>query len=134
MKWMIDRLSAAQVWVVLAALWFGAVGPAQAQVQVRDARVWPAPDHVRFVLDLGAATRYSVFTLDNPHRVVIDLTDARLAKRLDKIDLGSGPIKGIRTAVRNDKDIRIVLDLSQPIKTNSFTLEPNDQYGHRLVV
>jgi len=53
---------------------------------------------------------------------------------LTKLDLESSGIKRIRSAVRNQKDIRIVLDMSADMTPRSFLLPPNDQYGNRLVL
>jgi hypothetical protein len=39
---------------------------------LKDIRVWASPDSTRVVLDLSAPTAYTVFSLSNPERVVID--------------------------------------------------------------
>src|SRR5690606_9327804 len=52
----------------------------------------------------------------------------------DRLDLSGSPIRRIRSAPRNGSDLRVVLDLETDIKPRSFQLEPNQQYGHRLVV
>ncbi len=43
-------------------------------------------------------------------------------------------IKGMRTASRNQSDVRVVFDLAGAVKPKSFLLKPNREYGHRLVV
>src|SRR5690606_11788467 len=43
-------------------------------------------------------------------------------------------ITGVRSAQRSPTDLRLVLDLSAMVTPKSFTLAPNQQYGHRLVV
>lgn len=65
---------------------------------------------------------------------MIDLKDASLKARLDQLDLKGSPVRRIRSAARNGDDLRVVLDLSKDIKPRSFQLEPNQQYGHRLVI
>lgn len=109
-------------------------GTAQAQTSVNSARLWPAPDHTRLVLDLGGNVDHSIFALDNPSRLVIDIQDTRLKTSLDRLDLSGSPIRRIRSAPRNGNDLRVVLDLRKSVQPRSFQLEPNDEYGYRLVV
>lgn len=107
---------------------------AWSQVAVENARLWPAPDHTRVVFDLGDEVRHSVFVLEGPDRLVLDLEKASLKYDLTRLDLSNTQIKQIRSAPRNGSDLRIVLDLKSAAKPRSFLLPPNDQYGHRLVV
>lgn len=107
---------------------------AVAGVSVESARIWPAPDHTRLVLDIGDKVEHKVFALSNPARLVIDLEDVSLKADLGKLDLSDSPVSRIRSAARNGNDLRVVLDLKSDIKPRSFQLEPNQQYGHRLVV
>ncbi|MBW7470589.1 N-acetylmuramoyl-L-alanine amidase [Marinobacter sp. M216] len=106
----------------------------QAGTRVEGVRVWPAPDHTRLVLDTAGKVAHNVFSLQNPARLVIDLKNTDLKADFDKLDLSGSPIRRIRSAPRNGTDLRVVLDLNSDIKPRSFQLEPNDQYGHRLVV
>ncbi|BCO33205.1 N-acetylmuramoyl-L-alanine amidase [Thiohalobacter sp. COW1] len=110
----------------LTALWVGAA-------EVTDVRVWADAERTRLVLDLDAPVEHKLFTLSAPDRVVVDLEGARLrADNLD--DAASGPIRNLRHGVRNGRDLRLVIDLSGPIKPRSFLLKPDQQSGHRLVV
>lgn len=43
---------------------------------IDEVRMWRAPDHIRLVFDLSAAIDYSMFMLDDPRRVVIDIKDS----------------------------------------------------------
>ncbi|WP_207062529.1 N-acetylmuramoyl-L-alanine amidase [Motiliproteus sp. SC1-56] len=97
-------------------------------------RIWPAPDHTRLVFDLSGPANHRLFTLSNPDRIVIDIADSRLKASLASLDLKGTPIKDIRSGRRNQKDVRIVLDLSAKNPPRSFDLAPNNKYGHRLVV
>lgn len=119
--------------LVLAGLWALALDVLAAD-QVQGARIWPAPDHTRLVMDVSRPVEHHVFALKNPSRLVIDLRDTSLKTSLDKLNLAGSPILRIRTAPRNGDDLRVVLDLKKDIKPRSFLLEPNEQYGHRLVI
>jgi N-acetylmuramoyl-L-alanine amidase len=72
--------------------------------------------------------------LSGPSRLVIDLKNSALKADFDALDLSGSPIRRIRSAPRNGSDLRVVLDLKTDIKPRSFQLQPNQQYGHRLVV
>lgn len=103
-------------------------------VVVHDARLWRAPDHTRLVLDISESVQHSLFTLENPDRLVVDISNIHLSTDLDKLDFKGTPISSIRSAQRNGKDLRIVLDLSRAVKPRSFPLKANEKYGERLVV
>ncbi|QTN48471.1 N-acetylmuramoyl-L-alanine amidase [Ectopseudomonas mendocina] len=118
------------VGVLLAAL----AAEALAASDVRSVRLWRAPDNTRLVFDLSGPVQHSVFTLAAPDRIVIDVTGAKLATSLDQLSLANTPITGLRSAQRSAEELRVVIDLSAPVSPKSFTLAPNQQYGHRLVV
>jgi N-acetylmuramoyl-L-alanine amidase len=105
-----------------------------AQVEVKGARLWSAPDQTRLVVDTAAPVKHKVFSLTGPHRLVIDVADARLVGDLPTADGGDRVVAGLRSGVREGDDLRIVVDLKQPVRAKSFVLQPNDTYGHRLVV
>lgn len=105
-----------------------------AATEVRSVRLWRAPDNTRLVFDLSGPVQHSVFTLAAPNRIVIDVSGAQLSARLDQLSLSNTPITSVRSAQRSPTDLRLVLDLSAAVSPKSFTLAPNQQYGHRLVV
>ncbi len=101
---------------------------------VTNARVWPAPDHTRLVFEVTAGVEHKLFSLSNPSRLVLDMTDAKLSTDLSDLSLKGSPIKRIRAAKRNNKDLRVVLDLGRSVSPKSFLLKPNEKYGNRLVI
>jgi N-acetylmuramoyl-L-alanine amidase len=104
------------------------------QLQINSLRVWSAPDHVRLVFDSSQPVAHKIFTLDNPHRLVLDLRNVKLTQHLPDPSKENKIIKRMRTAPRNEKDVRVVFDLTGAVKPKSFLLKPNREYGHRLVV
>jgi len=68
---------------------------------------------VRITLETSARTHSSLFTLDKPDRIVIDLRDTTKAKGL-RMPAGIGPVDVIRTGVRPNDGYRIVLELKSP--------------------
>ena len=101
---------------------------------IDEVRMWRAPDHTRLVFDLSEEVSYNLFTLDNPHRVVVDIKNSILLGDLSELEFVSSPIENMRSGSRNDNDLRIVLDLNKQIEVSSFTLQPNSELGNRLVV
>jgi len=81
---------------------------------------------------LGA--EHSIFTLRGPDRLVIDLKDGKLAKGLTDLPKGVGSVRSIRSALQSNGQLRVVLDLSENVRSRSFTAGPNSQYGDRLVI
>lgn len=101
---------------------------------VENVRAYRAPEYTRLVFDLSDPVDHQVFSLDNPDRIVVDLKDADVTADFATLDLGDTPIGNIRSAPRDGDDYRVVFDLKQRVKPRSFLLEPNQQYGSRLVV
>ena len=101
---------------------------------VNGVRLWRSPDKTRLVFDVSGEVAHSEFSLANPQRLVIDIKDSRLKTTLSSLPLKNTPIRKVRHGVRNKKDLRVVLDLSQQVTAKSFLLKPNATYGHRLVV
>ena len=106
---------------------------AQAAV-VEGVRLWRAPDHTRLVFDMSGEAEHTLMRLDNPARLVIDLTDTVLKTSLQTLELSNTPVAGLRSGIRHGDDLRIVLDLAGPVRPRSFVLPANRQYGERLVL
>lgn len=106
-----------------------------ARTSVDGLRVRQSPERTRIVFDLGNPVEHKIFSLTDPHRLVIDISDAELKADIKNLVLDQTPIRSIRSSGRNDgKDLRVVLDLAQEVKPRSFVLKPIMQYGDRLVI
>jgi N-acetylmuramoyl-L-alanine amidase len=117
---------------VLVLLW---LAPMQLwATDVESVRLWRAPDKTRLVLDLSSRVEHNLFALQNPNRLVVDISDARIKTEFTDLDFTNTPIAGIRVAVRNKTDVRVVLDLNNTVSPKSFPLPANEQYGNRLVI
>ena len=108
--------------------------PSVVAAEINSVRLWRAPDNTRLVFDVGGAIEYKVFSLDNPHRLVIDITNLTNQPSVAKLDFKNSPITKIRTAQRSPKDLRIALDLKSAVNPKHFTLKANEQYSNRLVI
>ncbi|MCX7962385.1 MAG: N-acetylmuramoyl-L-alanine amidase [Burkholderiales bacterium] len=111
---------------------------ALAQTQIVAARVWPARDYTRVTLESPTEPRFSVFTVKDPERLVVDLEGAAmtpaLAELQDKVLSADPYIEKLRVGRNRPGVIRIVLDLKTEVKPQVFTLKPIAGYGHRLVL
>jgi N-acetylmuramoyl-L-alanine amidase len=105
-----------------------------ANLQVQGVRLWAAPDNTRVVFDISGPVAHRLFTLKNPDRLVIDLSNAGIDPAVTRGLAGAGIVRDMRSATRNGHDLRLVLDLKSAAKPKSFVLKPNAQYGHRLVI
>ncbi len=116
--------------VALCALVTGTASAAE----IENVRVWRAPDNTRVVFDLSGPADHKLFTLSSPERIVVDIANANFSAATDALPLSDTPLSGLRSAQRNGTDLRIVIDLKQGVTAKSFTLPPNQQHGHRLVL
>ena len=106
----------------------------QAGTTVENIRVWAENGKTRVVLDLSKPTEHKIFTLRGPDRIVVDLKNGRLSDSLIRLPAGIGVIKAFRTGVRANGQLRVVLDLTEGVRSRSFTAGPNQKYGDRLVI
>jgi N-acetylmuramoyl-L-alanine amidase len=110
------------------------VASSTASVNVKNLRLWNAPDSTRVVLDVSSDVVHRITTFHNPERIAIDLKNARLSSGMPRAIDDNPYIQQIRYGQYTKDILRIVFDLKMPVKVKSFTLKPNNVYGHRLVV
>lgn len=127
-----DRYAARLLLGLLITTLFSA--SAAAEPRIDQLRLWRSPDSTRLVFDLSEAIDHTLFELENPHRIVLDLDPAAMAASADQLQLGNTPLRQIRTGERPDGGLRVVFDLEDSVRTRSFALLPTEGYGHRLVV
>ncbi len=105
-------------------------------VNINSLRIWPSPEGTRIVFDLSNKVNYKIHNLLDPVRIVVDFNDAQLNKKLVD-DLKKAPrlakIKQMRTSSQKNM-ARVVFELDEQLKVNDFTLNPNERYGHRLIL
>lgn len=126
-------LPAMRLATLLAAFLVSLLGPAMA-ADVQQVRLHSAPDHTRLVLDLSGPVEHSVFGLDNPLRLVLDLERSRMRFDPARLDLTGTPLASVRAAERGGDGLRVVLDLRRKLEPKTFSLAPVAPYGHRLVI
>lgn len=120
--------------VIFAVVVFLSGTQAFAATTVENIRVWAEGGRTRVVLDLSRPADHKIFTLRSPDRLVIDLDAGRLSKSITELPKATGAIAAIRTGIRANGQLRIVIDLRETVRSRSFTAGPNSKYGDRLVV
>src|SRR5260221_4107844 len=110
------------------------VGSAQAEVVA--ARIWPAPEYTRLTLETKEELKYTLFTVKDPERLVLDLETDEIAGPIAdlqaKLTVEDPYIKVLRVARNRPGIVRVVLDLKQTVNAQVFTLKPVGEYGYRL--
>jgi N-acetylmuramoyl-L-alanine amidase len=121
--------------LILMSLFALLTTAAQAAPTVENIRIWAEGGKTRVVLDLSHPAEHAIFTLRGPDRLVVDLKAGRLSSSLaSDLPAATGSVKGIRSAIKADGQLRVVLDLNENVRSRSFTAGPNNTYGDRLVI
>lgn len=107
---------------------------AQAGVVVEGVRAWAEKDSTRIVFDLNTNATHNLFTLRQPNRVVVDITNGQLGNLEQALPSNIGVVKNIRIAQRGARDLRIVLDLDSAVQARSFYAGPAGGSAQRLVI
>ncbi|NIP60477.1 MAG: AMIN domain-containing protein [Gemmatimonadetes bacterium] len=94
----------------LLALWAGLVLAADAPVE--GVSILPAAEQTEIVITVQGEPRYRAFTMEGPHRLVVDFMGARHALPRDNYPgINRGGVLGIRSSQYSDEIVRIVLEL-----------------------
>ncbi len=106
--------------------------------RIASARVWPAQEYTRLILESTAPLAWQVLALKDPERIVLDLDGidvgpeiAGLAQRVHPAD---PHLAGIRYGRKSPTVLRLVLDLKNEVVAQAFALKPVAEFGHRLVL
>ena len=126
-------------WLLLPAAQLAFPSPSWAGAsRIASARIWPAQEYTRIVLEAPVAIAHEVAMLREPHRVVLDLEGVDLTPELAQLPLrvqASDPyIAAIRFGTRAPSTLRIVFDLKTETRTQLFALQPVAGFGYRVVL
>jgi N-acetylmuramoyl-L-alanine amidase len=104
------------------------------QVTMQNVRIWAAPDNTRVVFDVSGPVEHKLELLSNPDRLVVDIKNAKITQAIGQPVSADRYLNKVRSAERDKTNLRVVFDLKKNIEMRSFLLQPNRQYGHRLVI
>jgi N-acetylmuramoyl-L-alanine amidase len=122
----------AKLFFLLALLLFSSLVPA-GQVDVNSLHFWSSAKQSRMMIDVSAIPVHTISLIGQPERLVIDIKNASLKGKLSQPP-ASHPFFSRLRSDQKQKKLRIVADLKRRIGYESFTLNPNKMYGHRLVI
>src|SRR5271170_7305418 len=105
---------------------------------VGSARMWPAQEYTRLILEAPVPMAHELKVMKNPDRLVLDLEDVELNAELIGLPqrvLPNDPyVRAIRVALYRPGVVRVVLDLKVEVNAQLFALNPVGEYGHRVVL
>ena len=111
---------------------------ALSNAQIASTRLWPSKEYTRLTIESAASIRYTAFMITDPHRLVLDLEGVEPGPQFDglmgKLPADDPYIKSIRSSRFKPGVVRLVLDLKDEVRAETFTLAPVGAYGHRLVL
>ena len=106
--------------------------------EVKETRLWPAPDYTRITIESSSKINNDQMMLKNPERIVIDLKGISVNKALkdlsSKLKQNDPNILNIRVGQFTPKVSRIVIDLKKSARVKIFSLPPVAPYKDRLVI
>lgn len=109
-----------------------------ADTTVQSVRVGLTPDYTRITLESDQPLEYELSMLENPHRVVIDLSHTKLSQALtalpQKVDAIDPFVQKIRVGQFKPHVIRLVFDLKSNVVPRTFVIEPKENFAHRLIL
>ncbi len=122
----------------IAALPLGAT-PAWASLgRIASARLWPAQEYTRVILEAQQPIAHELGLLKDPYRVVLDLPGMDLTTELaslpTRVQASDPYIAAIRFGRRPPDTLRVVIELKVETRPQIFALPPVAEFGHRLIV
>ena len=105
---------------------------------IASARLWPAAEYTRLILEAPSPVAHQVMAMKNPPRLVLDFEDVELNPQLAQLSRLVRPddpyIRAIRVAILRPGVLRIVVDLKTDVNPQLFALKPVADYGYRVVL
>lgn len=113
-----------------------ALAAAAPQAIVQGLRLSTANDRVRIVADTEGEVDYSVFTLKNPNRIVIDMQGAKLGPKAPKeLKVDHQLVKSVRMAQFNPTTVRVVVESDvAPDGYDIFSIGARNDNKYRVVM
>lgn len=69
---------------------------------------------------IEGAFKYKFLVLNKPYRIVLDLTNTKLAVNVDQLHLNAPFIKQVRSGHPNSKTLRLVVDVTKALRVKTF--------------
>ena len=111
-------------WILGLMLLLGGAADAVAKPAITDARLGVEPGLTRVVISLSQRSDFRVFTLADPYRVVIDLSEVEWKVPSGTKLRGQGLVAGMRYGLFKAGTSRVVLDLMEPSEVGRAEILP----------
>lgn len=93
------------------------------------------PKRTRFIIGLDRSVKYTVATLTEPNRIVIELPDARIELPEISADRPSGLVKSLRSGLSAPGRQRVVIDVTSPVVIEKTRLDRSPEgTGYHLAL
>ncbi len=106
--------------------------------RIASARLWPAQEYTRLILEAPQAIAHQLTALKDPPRIVLDLAGVELTPELAQLPSRVQPsdpyIAAIRFGRKTADVLRVVIDLRTDVRSELFAVAPVAEYGHRVVL
>lgn len=103
-------------------------------ITVNSARYISEANQAKIILSVTDSPKYRVFVLDNPERLVVDFKNARAKHNLGQPPASHPLFAHVRTAQKTEADLRVVVDLKQPINAKTHRLAVSTVGNEQVVI
>ncbi len=128
----------ALAWALMPAAQLLVPGAWAQAARIASARVWPAQEYTRLILESTAPLAWQVLALKDPERIVLDIdgidVGPEIAGLAQRVHPNDPHLAGIRYGRKSPTVLRLVLDLKDEVVAQAFALKPIAEFGHRLVL
>jgi len=102
---------------------------------VMSARIGEHADRTRLVIELSDPVALRAFTLANPNRIILDMTEVAWRLGSPPVPTGQGLIKAYRYGLFRSGNSRMVIDLGRPARLGeTLAIPPAAGFGYRVVI
>ncbi len=104
------------------------------QISVKSLEFITTEKQNRIIFDVTASPQHRVFVMNDPSRLVIDIKNAKLIRTLSSPPIEHPLFARVRTGIKDNTDLRVVVDLKAPVTGKEFSLSSDNSSERRLVV
>ncbi len=122
-----------QKFFLIAGLQLISVAAIAGQAHVSAMKFVNDTDGAKMVFDVSDTVSKGVFILNNPARLVIDLKNTRLSKALPQPEADHPLFTRVRSAERNNSDLRVVVDLKKQFSSKLLKIAADKASGRVIV-
>jgi len=104
------------------------------QVDVNSLHYSQVAKQTRMVFDVSASPKHRVFVQNNPAQLVIEIKNAKLGQTLIQPSASHPLFANIHVLEKTKDNLRLAVDLKEPITAKNFSLSSNNKNEHKLII